>query len=128
MDNRKSAYTLGSLPIGFSYVGYVLGRYTKLQAFSAGIADLFNATILSNALVLTFICALALIKFLIGLLLLLVFSISKLPTAGVALIGFLFFGFSFQKNWVTDCTPQFYGIYFSMLHLFNNENKYSLSK
>lgn len=126
MENRKSAYALTRLPIGVSFFGYGLIRFTKLEAFAQGMAESFNTTFLPNELVLIFAYARPFIEFLIGLLLTLGVAIRKTTVAGVALICILIFGSSLQKNLSAVTKQMFYGLYFSILHLFAKENRYSL--
>ncbi|GAA5037895.1 hypothetical protein GCM10011506_35790 [Marivirga lumbricoides] len=126
MGNKKSAYVLARLPIGFSFLGHGIVRLPKLAAFAQGMAESFNNTFLPPDLVLLFAYVLPVVELLIGLLLISGIAIRQTTIAGVLLICLLIFGSSLQENWSAVATQMFYGLYLSLLHLFNKENNYSL--
>ncbi len=128
MVNRRSAYALTRLPIGVSFFGHGLIRFTKLEAFAKGMAESFSTTFLPNELVLIFAYVLPFIEFLIGLFLISDVAMRKTTVVGVFLMCILIFGSSLQENWSAIATQMFYGLYFSVPYLFAKENSYSLLK
>ncbi|MFD0792951.1 DoxX family protein [Mucilaginibacter litoreus] len=126
MKTTGTAYFLARLPIAFSMFGHGLVRIPKLEKFSAGMVKSFSETWLPEALVRPFSYLLPFLELLTGVLLMLGLFTRFANVLGVVIILCLIFGSCMQEQWNSVFTQMIYGIYFALLYLFADNNKFAI--
>jgi len=125
---KTIAYSLARLPIGMSFWGHGIIRLPKLNAFSEGMTNSFQDTLLPVMLVKPFSLVLPFIELLLGLALIIGFKARITSLIGVLLVTVLIFGSYFQENWSAIAIQMFYGAYLTVLYLFSEYNRPLLFK
>lgn len=127
MKYAAFGYFLARLPIGMSMFGHGLVRLPKLRDFSEGMAQNFKDTWLPQELVQLFGYYLPYLELNIGALLLVGLFTRAVSAVGVLLMVALIFGSSLLENWNSIFSQMFYGLYFSLLFVFEHKyNRFSL--
>ena len=99
MKNKKLAYFLLRIIVGMSMFGHGLVRLPKIAAFSAGMAEKFQDSMIPIFMVEPFDYLLTIAEFIIGILLLLGFLTRQSLVAGSIVMIVLVFGSSAVENW-----------------------------
>jgi thiosulfate dehydrogenase [quinone] large subunit len=120
------AYLILRLSLGINMFLHGIMRIPKIDGFSAGIAERFNGTILSQDVVSAFAYGLPYIELIIGILLIIGLFTSQVLLVGALLIATLIFGSALNESWALISSQMLYSILFFMLSYLIEFNKYSI--
>jgi thiosulfate dehydrogenase [quinone] large subunit len=126
MKKEQYTYLLARLPIGLSFFGHGLIRFTKLEAFSSGMVKLFSKSLMPGGLVSAFGHVLPFLEFITGLLILLGFFTRFALVLSVVIILALIFGSCMLEQWEWVFTQVVYGAYLAVLYYYTHYNRISI--
>ncbi|MDC0933604.1 DoxX family membrane protein [Arcobacteraceae bacterium] len=125
-NTMEWAYLILRLSLGINMFLHGVMRIPKIDAFSAGMVERFEGTLLSESMVSLFAYSLPYIELALGLLLIIGLFTNRTLLVGGFLIVVLIFGSALQENWSLISSQILYSILFFMLSYFIEFNKYSI--
>ena len=125
-NNQKLTYFLLRVIIGVSMFGHGLVRLPKIEAFSNGMVDKFQTTIIPEMLVEPFGYVLTVAEFILGLLLILGLLTKQVLVASILTMTVLVFGSTAMENWPVIDSQLIHAIMFAFLLWNLDYNAWSL--
>jgi len=125
-DRTAVAYLIARLLLGMSMLGHGVARLPRLSEFSGWMQDAFAKTWLPEAVVAVFGLTLPVVELLVGIALLLGVLQRTALLTGSAIMLALIFGSCLIEEWQNVFVQLFYGLYFALLYLFQDEDRIAL--
>ena len=123
---KSVSYLMVRLGIGISMLGHGLVRIPKLKAFSEGMINNFQDSLLPEFLLIPFSYALPFVEFLLGVLLIIGWQTKRAAIVGGFLMLALITGTSLIENWSALPSQMIHLLFFVVVYEFNKANAFAL--